>query len=493
MTKLFIFGIGGTGSRVIKSLVMLLASGMKAANDFEIVPIIIDPHKDNEDLKRTVSVLSNYQKITQAAGFNNGFFGTKISTLQSLDPENKLSGTYTFKLKEVSNTKFRNYFSYDTLPDESKAFADLIFSGKTVDNYGSAIDLLDIPMDIGFVGNPNVGSVVLNQFKDSEEFKDFANNFNDGDRIFIISSIFGGTGAAGFPTILKNIRSALNLNGIANGGYLQKAPIGALTVLPYFNIEGDEDSPIKKSDFIEKTKAALKYYKDNVNTSLNAMYYLGDTYNGKPYENDPGHNGQKNKAHFVELAGGLAIFDFMDIPQSDLETANENQESTIFKEYGLKSNQTSLTFNDLGDYTNGRLYKSLTQLALFKKFIDEHFESSVGRKAWSVEAPALDTSFTSKTFFNSNVRGFLSAYKEWLSELETNSRGFSPFNLNGELDTFISTKPAKKGLFGIKSWHYDSYDVELSKTARRGSYHSAEEKLLKLFFDTTENIVTTKY
>jgi hypothetical protein len=57
MAKLFIFGIGGTGSRVIKSLSMLLAAGIRSDNDFEIVPIIIDPHKDNEDLKRTVSIL----------------------------------------------------------------------------------------------------------------------------------------------------------------------------------------------------------------------------------------------------------------------------------------------------------------------------------------------------------------------------------------------------------------------------------------------------
>ena len=125
MAKLFIFGIGGTGARVIKSLTMLLAAGLKSRNDFEIVPIIIDPHKDNEDLKRTVSALNNYQKITENAGLSNGFFGTKISTLQSLDPDNNLSGTYTFNLQEVANTKFKDYFSYNSLGDENKAFAGL--------------------------------------------------------------------------------------------------------------------------------------------------------------------------------------------------------------------------------------------------------------------------------------------------------------------------------------------------------------------------------
>ncbi len=120
------------------------------------------------------------------------------------------------------------------------------------------MDLLDIEMDIGFVGNPNIGSVVLNQFKDSEEFKEFASNFNDDDRVFIISSIFGGTGAAGFPTVLKNIRDAMNNNNIDGKGFLQNAKIGAVTVLPYFNIEKEsENSPIQKSDFIGKTKSSI--------------------------------------------------------------------------------------------------------------------------------------------------------------------------------------------------------------------------------------------
>ena len=55
--RLFLFAIGGTGSRVLKSLVMLSAAGVrpldengKPVKDLEIVPVIIDPHKANEDL-----------------------------------------------------------------------------------------------------------------------------------------------------------------------------------------------------------------------------------------------------------------------------------------------------------------------------------------------------------------------------------------------------------------------------------------------------------
>ncbi|WP_316753222.1 hypothetical protein [Pedobacter gandavensis] len=492
MAKLFIFGIGGTGSRVIKSLTMLLAAGMKSSNNFEIVPIIIDPHKDNEDLKRTVATLNNYQKITEKVGSDNGFFGTKVSTLQSLDQKLGLGGTYTFKLKDVESTKFKDYFSYNSLDEENMALADLIFSGKTINHAKDPVNLLDIPMDIGFVGNPNVGSVVLNQFKHSEEFKTFANNFGREDRVFIISSIFGGTGAAGFPTILKSIRDANEQSGISNAGFLRDASIGALTVMPYFNIAVDENSPINKSDFVEKTKAALDYYRNNVNDDLNAMYYIGDDYVGKAYENDPGNNGQKNDAHFVELAGAMSILDFMNLNTDDLLTENGKPERTRFREYGIKEDLQQLFFGHLGDGSSQRLGKCLTQFTLFNKYLNVHLDQAIENKTWSTSPPAIDKQFKNSQFFSSNLSGFLKQYSDWLNELQNNSRSFKPFNLDADLMTLVNGRfIAKK--FLVSSFDYDSYDMKLNRLVRDVTYVSAEQKLINLFYTTTENISQEKY
>ena len=55
MGKLYYFGIGGTGSRVLKSLLMLLSAGVKL-NATEVVPIIIDPDKGAADMARTADV-----------------------------------------------------------------------------------------------------------------------------------------------------------------------------------------------------------------------------------------------------------------------------------------------------------------------------------------------------------------------------------------------------------------------------------------------------
>ena len=64
--KLYIFGIGGTGSRVLKSLIMLLASGVECGVD-TIVPIVIDRDMSNHDLTRTKTLIENYIAVNNIA------------------------------------------------------------------------------------------------------------------------------------------------------------------------------------------------------------------------------------------------------------------------------------------------------------------------------------------------------------------------------------------------------------------------------------------
>ena len=496
MARLFVFAIGGTGSRVLKSLTMLLASGIKpnSEREFEIVPIIIDPHKSNEDLKRTERLLGNYQTISNEADLDSGFFSTKITTLTNLVSSNRLTGSFTFNLLEVGGKKFKEYIDFNQLDDANKGLVDILFSGKSVNKRHEEVNLLDVEMDIGFVGNPNIGSVVLNQFKDSQEFKEFASNFNDGDRVFIISSIFGGTGAAGFPTILKNIRDAMNNRNIDGRGFLQDAKIGAVTALPYFNIEKDDISPIQKSDFIAKTKAALYYYKDNVtgNNSINSLYYIMDDYTGKPYKNDPGDNGQRNDAHFVEMASALAIIDFLETPHTALETIDGKALSPIYKEFGIRNDSDTIKFSDLEDYTERKISLRLSQLALFRKYLNEHLPTAIEKEAWSTSKPEINKKFSDDTFYRTNVSEFLSSFGDWLKEMSSNRRGFAPFNLDTSLDALIADRTVKKGYFSGKV-DFVMFNDKLSKKSKDKTYSSAQQKLIKLFFETTEEILTSKF
>jgi len=494
MPKLFIFAIGGTGSRVLKSLAMLLAAGVKPdrKQDFEIVPMIIDPHIQNQDLQRTKRLLENYKSIVDKVKLGNGFFNTDITPLN--DDAQDPNFVFNLRADSESENTFRDYIALNTINDANKPLAEVLFSGKSINNLGNSIDLLDIQMDIGFVGNPNIGSVVLNQFKDFEEFRDFSNKFNEQDRIFIISSIFGGTGAAGFPIILKNIRNAINLQNAVARGFLQNAKVGALTVCPYFNIQANENSPIQRSHFIAKTRAALYYYKDNItgNNSVNALYYIGDDYIGEAYQNDPGNSGQKNKAHFIELASALAIIDFLDIPDEQLRCNNGRAQNPIYKQFAIRNDIQEITFADLCDGTNGKIELRLSQLTFLYKYVNKHLREALEQQPWTQDEPRIDDAFLNTPFYRTYLSQFLDSYKDWLTEMAENKRAFSPFNLNSNLETLIKGRQVKGGIFGGRV-DYNRFDDYLNRAAHDQQYASAEQKFVKLFFDATKNLLTEKF
>ena len=252
MAKIFVFGIGGTGSRILRSLTMMLASGVKFGAD-EIVPIIIDPDASNADLTRTVALLNNYASIRNSLQFSNDnqnrFFRTKIE---------RILPNYTLRINDTDDKSFQEFIAYASMSKSNQALTKMLFSDKN----------LESSMEVGFKGNPNIGSVVLNQIAYSDNFNEFANAFSDGDRIFIISSIFGGTGASGFPLLLKTLREG---NNFPNHDLINRAKIGAISVLPYFKVQQSSDSEIDSSTFISKTKSALAYYENNI--SKNTLIY----------------------------------------------------------------------------------------------------------------------------------------------------------------------------------------------------------------------------
>ena len=509
--RLFLFLVGGTGSRVMRPLVMQLAAGIHPMNDagqpmpLEIIPIIVDPHKANEDLKRTDNLLRWYKQIRQSLYGNDvdvlhGFFSVKISTLSDILPNgSNLSDTFLFNMGAIESKKFQDFISYNTLDTGNQALCSMMFS-----NYQ-----LDTKMDIGFVGSPNIGSVALNQFKDSEEFRQFSNVFQKSDRIFVVSSIFGGTGAAGYPIIVKNIRNAGNNAMINNRGDLRDAKIGALTVLPYFNVQQDEKSPISRADFISKTKSALFYYHDNLTglrqngtdlplSKINACYYLGDEVPSNPYFNDPGGNGQRNDAHVVEYVGALSILDFMGIPDDQLKTVGGNAVNPIYKEYGLANDKLTLNLKDFGLSTRVFVNRQMVKFHLAYMYITNQLKSDIGR-GYTQDKPEITHGFLSTSTFNTLTSNFYVAYRQWLKELRGNQRSFIPFNLDTEKLSDAITGIAPKSGFLKSTIDYKSLLSSLNKASqvsvKSGKYGADKValKLLDLLDETLDKLVDEKY
>ena len=487
MAKLFLFGIGGTGVRVIKSLTMLLAAGVdvKAA---EIVPIIVDPHQSNSDLKRTIDLLESYQAIhRQLPPQKHGFFKTKVTTLQNLvNSRDRLGSAFSFQLKDVQNEQFKDYIDHGSLNESNKALINLLFSEEN----------LATEMDIGFIGNPNIGSVVLNQFKDSDEFAHFASNFQQDDRIFIISSIFGGTGAAGFPTILKNLRNAQPPT--PNHDWVRNARVGAVTLLPYFGVMPDPNSKIDKATFISKAKAALSYYEHNItgNRTINALYYLGDD-TTKDYPNDPGESGQRNDAHFIELVAALSVIDFMNMDASLLNTSNGRAAQPIYKEFGIREDEKLLNFTHLGDETQALIEKPLSQYMLFTLYLSQQIPEYINKQPWTNrKAPKIDRAFLSSSFYQNHLSSFNHHFDNWLMELRNNRRSFAPFSTPvnpSRLFSFLNGIQPQKHWSPLKKDNFVLYDEALNKAERQVNASSAEQKFMRIFYRATKELMDRKF
>ena len=461
MAKIFVFGIGGTGSRVLRSLTMLLASGVKFGAD-EIVPIIIDPDTANADLTRTVSLLNNYSSIRQALHFSSdnqsNFFRTEIE---------QILPNYTLRINDTDDKSFQQFIEYASMSKANKALAKMLFSDKN----------LQSSMDVGFKGNPNIGSVVLNQIAHSTDFEDFANSFSDGDRIFIISSIFGGTGASGFPLLLKTLRNGSNF---PNHDLINKATIGAATILPYFKLQQDDESEIDSSTFISKTKSALAYYENNIskNGSIDALYYLADDVS-KTYENHEGGSAQRNDAHLIEFLGATAIVNF----------SNSQFMAPANMELGIKEVGGSVSFDSFYRKMRDMLYKPLVQFTMMANALtykaDTFQSSSFNANKGNFE------DFYSGMFY-SDLEAFFHKYHEWLKEMKENKRSLYLFNGScGDkpFDLVIGVKPKK--IFS-KFSDYTLVIDRLNSAVRNCKSKGAENKFLEMFYLGTQKLVSEK-
>ena len=162
MPKLFVFAIGGSGSRVVKALSFLLASGVKMNNTSEVIPIIIDPDTANGDLNRTDTIVKLYAELRKhSEQQQNTFFNTKISSLNDYGTTPIAGSAFKYGIDGATNSKFKDYINFGSLDIANAAMASLLFSNAN----------LNAKMDVGFKGNPNMGSVVLNSIKDSDYFK----------------------------------------------------------------------------------------------------------------------------------------------------------------------------------------------------------------------------------------------------------------------------------------------------------------------------------
>ena len=430
MPRLFIFAIGGTGERVMRSVTMLMAAGVPAFDNYEIYPIIIDYDEKNADKDRCVKVLMEYNTIHNAAfrrhtatsnmkGMKNQFFAAKLCDLTQGSPG---GGNYIFPFKPtVPNMKFRDYIGYDTFSDDLMMTGELIESLYDTSNRPDTE--LNLDMTVGFKGNPNIGSVVFHDLSNSITFHKFISLYQpaNNDKVIIIGSIFGGTGASGIPEIANAIKNQI-----------PQADIATILVLPYFAPAENKEGAIKASRFYSKTKAALSFYESStVKDKFSRIYYVGD-FNPTTIAYSEGGSGQKNNANIVELIASIMVEHFI---------ADRGKKGSL-KEYKFSIDVNILSkkedkggerifISDFDAPTKNNVLHHLIKLGLLLKFVHDDVVGATSKLNDRGFAQLLnlkkvvagDGDNTPLSTFVKTLNDFYTSYKEWLEELDYQGDG----------------------------------------------------------------------
>ncbi len=426
MPKLFVFAIGGTGERVLRSLNMVLASGAPTFDNYEVFPIIIDYDKDNEDKKRTVELLQNYADIHEAAfkrhgvpsgndGQSGQFFAAKLSCLHGLK-------NYVFPFEPATkHEKFRQNIGYDKLAGGTLLTKDLLES--LYDESDRTDTELNLDMDEGFRGNPNIGSVVFHANVGKSEFTTFISNFQPagGDKVIIIGSLFGGTGASGIPEIVKAINSM-------KPGY--KNSVATILVLPYFAPVEKKGGTIKASRFNSKTKAALSFYEDSgLKNMVGKIYYVGDYY-PTVVKYSEGGGTQKNNANLVELIAAMMIEHFVagrEVKKQEFKFSMDAD--IVVRPEQKKKNGQRLFFDDFDVTSKNMVLIPLVELAIAMKFYHEEIKSKNKRgrgfyQSLNLEKAIDNTNANDKlSVLCAGLEKFYDYYQAWLKEIDFEGDG----------------------------------------------------------------------
>ena len=440
--NVFIFAIGGTGARVLRSLTFCLASGIETIPDgTNIIPLIIDYDKDNGDKVRTIKNLETYLTIRQDAydgvtleGNERNFFHPRICHLSDVatipgrqDINVKPSFEFKFGLDQMTAAgTFASNIGYAGMIGDTSLTRDLLsslYNDEPEDFPPGTHPYTELNLDLGlgFKGNPNIGSIVFDNIREDDEFKRFLNTFDPTqDRIFIIASIFGGTGSSGFPRIVDAVRYS-GINGF------NTATMGACVVMPYFKVNTPTGGAINSNIFNSKEKAALSYYAQadangsSLYDKLTSTYFVGDD-NPTTLPYSEGSASQVNDAHIVEFVAALSTLDFICKTPQQI-AANR------FREFGLASmpeGTEKINFSHFDNSTFENYLQFLVSQAISFKYYKDYVLPGI-IPSRTTYYKTLNIAGKRNAVMYSNLKKFIDDFDLWLDELSVQNDGLKPF------------------------------------------------------------------
>lgn len=375
--QFFVLGIGGTGMRCIESLIHLCAMGM--FDETEIHLLALDTDSNNGNFKRLQAVKEAYinTKGTNSTPLKDSFFTASIKY-------------YEFSPNYDTQSSFKTVFNYGTTRyqrREEADLADLVLTDKVE----------EFNLRHGYRAQTHLGSMMMYhsiieaaQSSIQNDLQRFLSVLTTAattgcPRVFILGSVFGGTGASSIPVIPHALSKAAE---ILNGGavnVLRGTYFGSTLLTAYFNFKSPSEAELKNQKVIAtserfalNSQVAMMFYGDDttVKSTYQRFYMLGTeglSWNPMQRETEninttiTGGENQKNDSHFIELLAACAALDFLNLNESILQ-GNKSNKTTDYV-YRAIDNSDKLEFQDfVGKNRENEFARKLGLLVVFALF-----------------------------------------------------------------------------------------------------------------------------
>ncbi|MEM0996202.1 MAG: hypothetical protein AAGN35_03945 [Bacteroidota bacterium] len=384
--EFFLIAIGGTGMRCLESFIHLCSIGMFDRQTINV--LAIDTDFNNGNLERTRNLIENYVNLKKDANgeqqaLQDSFFSAIVNYFE-FTPE--YTGNRA-NFREISRstgqpeaTKRQNQVIANLLMDPATQNFNLSHGYRGQTHLGShlmyhAIKSELYEVDHGFK-RPAENSIV--------RFIDRLKSNGEGAKVFIMGSIFGGTGASSIPIIPRAFRDALK---VLDSSEELNPLYGATLLTNYFGFTKPKGAQLREQHVIAdsgrfalNSQAALKFYNADktVRKYYCRLYHVG--WPGLTYDYDKselrqqnkapegttttGGKHQRNPAHVIELMCATAAMHFFYDKKIDIVTPLQQ----VYRSIDYEPSSESITFEFVDFVANADVHKFKRKLSAFAVF-----------------------------------------------------------------------------------------------------------------------------
>lgn len=462
--------------RCIESLIHLCAMGM--FDDTDIHLLALDTDKNNGNFGRLKELKEAYVnakglKEEDRVAHKETFFSANIKYYEfSPDYEKKSTFKQVF---DYNNTQYNHR--------EETDLADLVLDGNVED-----FNLIH-----GYRAQTHLGSMMMYQAIVEASKSKLPNGLKDfisalitettagKAKVFILGSVFGGTGASSIPIIPQALTRAAQIMSNGSADILKNAYFGSTLLTAYFHFtipdaaQLSQQKVIATSDkFALNSKVAMMFYDDDatVRSTYQLFYMMGtDGQLWDPMQRSDnsgtktitGGSDQKNDSHYIELLAACAALDFLNCSDDVLQQNKQNYKTEYL--YRAVDPNSKFDFQDfVGKDRQTEFAKKLGCLvafALYNNGDDDFVEKArSGEDKQVIGFEEIDPSQVE--YLKKYFRLFFARATEggeleegWLRQLHRSAGGGDKFLLNPKL--FASQ--TKKELMKL-DWNKSIYRTE---------------------------------